>query len=72
MLPGSEHTPICENINEYTSSVFWWTPAGNEGLRHCANRLETANLDGIARHVGYACKACSPGQMNPTFILAVP
>ena len=42
----------------YTSSAFWCTPDGKDGLRHCDNRFATVGAYGIrVIDVGRDCKA---------------
>jgi len=41
-----------EKMYLYTSSAFWWTPEGSDGLRHCARRFETSALEGTVVTVG--------------------
>lgn len=47
-----------ENMYPYTSNVFWCTPEGRIGSRHCASLFATTNLCGISEvPVGLACSA---------------
>lgn len=60
-----------ENMYLYTSSAFWWTPEGSEGLRHCARRFETSALEGTVAIVGgRACSAYNHSMISSCSVCA--
>lgn len=61
-----------ENMYLYTSSAFWWTPEGSDGLRHCARRFETSALEGTVAIVGgRACSAYNHSMISSFFCVCV-
>ena len=42
------HTLRTENMYAYTSSVFWCTPEGSVGFRHCDSRFAMTVLCGMS------------------------